>query len=58
MTVRVAVTASGRVNFEGSGYAPHGAVLAEGGGTITGPLRAELERAFAAADRANNATVQ
>ena len=58
MTVRVAVTASGRVNFEGSGYAPHGAVQAEGGGAITGPLRAELERALAAADRANNATVQ
>ena len=58
MTVRVVVTASGRVNFEGSGYAPHGAVQAEGGGAITGPLRAELERALAAADRANNATVQ
>ena len=58
MTVRVAVTASGRVNFEGSGYAPHGAVQAEGGGAITGSLRAELERALAAADRANNATVQ
>jgi Ca2+-transporting ATPase len=58
MTVRVAVTASGRVNFEGSGYAPHGAVHAEGGGAITGPLRAELDRALAAADRANNATIQ
>ena len=58
MTVRVAVTASGRVNFEGSGYAPYGAVQAEGGGAITGSLRAELERALAAADRANNATVQ
>jgi Ca2+-transporting ATPase len=57
MTVRVAVTASGRVHFEGSGYAPHGTVRAEGGGAITGPLRAELERALAAADRANNATV-
>jgi Ca2+-transporting ATPase len=57
MTVRTAVTASGRVNFDGSGYAPHGAVHAEGGGVITGPLRAELDRALAAADRANNATV-
>ena len=58
MTVRVAVTASGRVNFEGSGYAPQGAVQAAGGGTITGALRVELERALAAAARANNATVQ
>jgi P-type Ca2+ transporter type 2C len=57
MTVRVAVTASGRVRFEGSGYAPHGAVQAEDGGPITGPLRAELERALAAADRANNASI-
>jgi Ca2+-transporting ATPase len=57
MTVRTAVTASGRVNFDGSGYAPHGAVHAEGGGVITRPLRAELDRALAAADRANNATV-
>ena len=38
MTVRVAVTASGRVNFEGSGYAPDGAVQAEDGGAVTGPL--------------------
>jgi Ca2+-transporting ATPase len=57
MTVRVAVTASGRVHFDGAGYAPHGTVQAEGGGAITGPLRAELERTLAAADRANNATV-
>jgi len=58
MTVRVAVTASGRVTFEGSGYAPVGAVQAEGGGPIEGPLRIELERALAAADRANNASIQ
>jgi P-type Ca2+ transporter type 2C len=58
MTVRVAVTASGRVNFTGSGYAPHGTVQAEGGGAISPQLRFELERALAAADRANNATVQ
>jgi Ca2+-transporting ATPase len=58
MTVRVVVTASGRVTFEGSGYAPHGAVRREDGGPVDGPLRIELERALAAADRANNATVQ
>ena len=57
MTVRVVVTASGRVTFEGSGYAPDGAVQRDGGGPIDGTLRAELERALAAADRANNATV-
>jgi Ca2+-transporting ATPase len=58
MTVRVVVTASGRVAFEGSGYAPDGAIRPEGGGPIEGPLRLELERALAVADRANNATVQ
>ena len=57
MTVRVVVTASGRVTFEGSGYAPEGAVQRDGGGAIDGTLRTELERALAAADRANNATV-
>ena len=57
MTVRVIVTASGRVTFEGSGYAPEGPVRAEAR-PIDGPLRIELERALAVADRANNATVQ
>ena len=57
MTVRVVVTASGRVSFEGSGYAPSGAVRRDGDGAIDGLLRAELERALAAADRANNAAV-
>ena len=58
MTVRVVVTASGRVTFEGSGYAPEGAVRAQGGKPIEGPLREEIEKALAVADRANNATVQ
>ncbi len=57
MTVRVVVTASGRATFEGSGYAPDGKVLRDDGGPIDGPLRVELERALAVADRANNATV-
>ena len=39
MTVRVAVTASGRVAFDGTGYAPEGSVRREGGGDIDGPLR-------------------
>ena len=57
MTVRVVVTASGRVTFGGSGYAPEGEVRREGGGPVEGALRAELHHALAAADRANNATV-
>jgi Ca2+-transporting ATPase len=58
MTVRVVATASGRVTFEGSGYAPDGAVHTDSGGPIEGPLRLEIERALAVADRANNAAVQ
>jgi Ca2+-transporting ATPase len=58
MTVRIVVTASGRVSFTGSGYSPEGEVQPEGGGKVEGPLRTELERALAAADRANNATVR
>ncbi len=58
MTVRVVVTASGRVNFEGSGYAPSGRARSDAGGEIEGALRTELERALSVADRANNATVE
>ena len=57
MTVRVVVTASGRITFEGAGYAPTGRVQQAGGGPIEGALKVELERALAAADRANNAAV-
>jgi Ca2+-transporting ATPase len=57
MTVRVVVTASGRVSFAGTGYAPVGAVTRDGGGDIDEALRSELEHALAAADRANNAAV-
>src|SRR3954454_12271950 len=58
MTVRVVVTASGRVTFGGSGYAPEGEVTRDDGAPVEGGLRFELERALAVADRANNATVQ
>ncbi len=58
MTVRVVVTASARVRFEGSGYAPHGTVQCEDGRAVEGPRRVELERALTVADRANNASVQ
>jgi Ca2+-transporting ATPase len=58
MTVRAVVTASGKVVFEGTGYAPEGAVSREGGAAIDGALKRELERALAVADRANNAELQ
>jgi Ca2+-transporting ATPase len=58
MTVRVVVTASGRATFDGSGYAPQGTVQADGARPIDGSLRVELERALAAAARANNASIQ
>ena len=66
ITVRVVVTASGRVKLGGTGYEPTGEVRREapGGiaddkqGTIAGPLRIEMERTLAVADRANNAILQ
>ena len=58
MTVRVLMTASGTVSFQGSGYAPVGTVQREDGGPIGGELRIEMARALAVADRANNASVQ
>jgi P-type Ca2+ transporter type 2C len=58
MTVRRVVTASGSVSLGGTGYAPEGEVRRDGGGAIEGPLRFELVRALAAADRANNAVLQ
>ncbi|HEV7765409.1 MAG TPA: cation-translocating P-type ATPase [Thermoanaerobaculia bacterium] len=57
MTVRVVVTASGRAEFEGTGYTPEGAVRAQSG-TIEGAFRTELERTLSAADRVNNAVLQ
>lgn len=58
MTVRVVVTASGRVSFTGSGYSPEGEVRREDGAPVDGALLAELEYTLAAANLANNATVQ
>ena len=46
MTVRIVVTASGRVNFDGTGYAPDGEVQVADGGALEGALRVELERAL------------
>jgi len=58
MTVRVVVTASGRVSLSGTGYAPEGEVRSDGTETIDGPLRLELVRTLSAADRANSAVLQ
>ena len=58
MTVRVVVTASGRVNLTGTGYAHEGSVVVEGGAPLEGSLRAELRRALTVANRANNAELQ
>jgi len=58
MTVRAVVTASGRVNLTGTGYAPDGEVRVESGGSLEGALRVEVERALTVADRANNAVLQ
>jgi len=58
MTVRVVVTASGRVSLGGTGYEPEGEVRRDGGGAIDGSLHFEFVRALAAADRANNAVLQ
>jgi Ca2+-transporting ATPase len=53
MTVRAVITASGRVDFPGTGYAPDGRVALS-----SAAVRAELERALAVGDRANNALLQ
>jgi len=58
MTVRVVVTASGRVTFKGTGYDPKGELSQDGGGPVGGALRSELVRALSAADLANNAALQ
>jgi P-type Ca2+ transporter type 2C len=58
MAVRRVVTASGSVSLGGTGYAPEGEVRRDGNGALDGPLRFEVMRALAAADRANNAVLQ
>jgi Ca2+-transporting ATPase len=57
MTVRSVVTASGRVDFTGTGYTPEGEVQVQSGGGLKGALRVELQRALTIADRANNAVL-
>ena len=57
MTVRTVVTASGRVQFGGTGYTPEGEVQQEGGKAIEGNTRSELIWALTVADRASNAAL-
>jgi Ca2+-transporting ATPase len=58
MTVRTVVTAHGHMKLEGTVYNPTGAVQREDGGPVERLLGAELMRALAVADRANNAVLQ
>ncbi len=58
MTVRLVVTASGRAEFSGSGYAPDGDVQREGSGAIDPAMQAELTRVLTIAECASNAQVR
>jgi P-type Ca2+ transporter type 2C len=55
MTVRTVLTASGRTDLGGTGYAPEGELRRDGHPLEDPTLRAEVERALRAADLANNA---
>ncbi len=55
MTVRVIVTAAGRVDVTGTGYSPDGALQAEGGRALSGDGKTETDRLLRAAALANNA---
>ncbi len=57
MTVRALVTASGRIDFSGTGYAPEGELRADGGPLAEGNLRTEARRALTAGHLCNNAAV-
>jgi Ca2+-transporting ATPase len=58
MTVRMIVTASGRVVFGGTGYEPTGECSKVDGGPLDDALRTEVLRALLIAERANNAVLQ
>src|SRR5918999_490089 len=57
MTVRTVVTASGRANLTGTGYAPQGELKREDG-SLTDPPGPEIERTLRAAALANNAELR
>ncbi|MEO7908646.1 MAG: cation-translocating P-type ATPase, partial [Roseiflexaceae bacterium] len=58
MTVRTIITASGRVDVSGTGYAPDGELRQDDHALHDEVLRAEVTAALRAADRANNAVLQ
>ncbi len=57
MTVRAVLTACGRANFTGTGYAPEGEVTCPSGGPVGGELQTLVRRALIVAERANNAVI-
>ncbi len=57
MTVRAIVTAAGRADLTGTGYAADGEIRACGGGPAESELRVEVRRLLAAAHLASNATL-
>jgi P-type Ca2+ transporter type 2C len=60
MTVRTIATASGQVNFSGTGYSPVGSLTRVSGdkeSVITGAIQTELRRVLAVAYCANNAVL-
>src|SRR6266542_3453322 len=58
MTVRTVVTASGRGDITGTGYALEGELRQDGHVLADEPLRTEVTYTLGAADRANNAVLQ
>ncbi len=58
MTVRTIMTASGRVDLSGIGYAPDGELRQDGHALQNDLLRGEILYTLRAADRANNAVLQ
>jgi Ca2+-transporting ATPase len=58
MTVRTISTASGRVEFTGAGYEPHGELLNDGGALAKGSLKEEVLHALRAGTLANNSSIQ
>jgi Ca2+-transporting ATPase len=58
MTVRAVVTASGRVDVGGTGYAPEGPIRSSNSSADHDALRHEVQRTLRAANLANNAVLQ
>jgi len=58
MTVRTVITAGGRVDLSGTGYAPDGTIEQNGHPLRDPALRSEVERTLRAADLANNASLR